>query len=125
MDPFEEKVIRQLYLEPASLSRNRNFATFEDPLMKRARRRAGHLRSLRDRLNEVPDCTVVAELDETDGRPRWCITVAHEERRWRQQTWLELGEVAILLEDNSLSAVEALRAAAREDRFLRSSEGDP
>ncbi len=117
MTTLYQRLVRRLYLEQDSLSRNRNFLAFEAPEAARARRVAAHLRSVRnDLLRTHTVAPTVAR--EPDGRLR--LTFVRGAADASRVTWLSRDEVDILREDASVAGVlDALVTRGRRPRASR------
>lgn len=95
MSPLERKLIRRLIFEPESMSRNRNFHAFSDPLAAHARRRAIWLRSVLGAFNG--DDTV--QVDATWDNSRLAVTMRDNSRELTRTSYLTADELEILRED--------------------------
>ena len=79
MNALLYKIVERMLLERTSLSRNKNFAAFEDPRLKRAARIVRHIRSLREDLRRYGREGVVRLEDGGEGPPRQVLGVLEEE----------------------------------------------
>lgn len=85
------QLLTQLVNAPASLSRNRNFSLFEEPRAQELRRRAKHLRLIRDALLENE--ATLERAHESSGRMMLRLKYTSG---LTQRTWLEHDEAAVL-----------------------------
>lgn len=95
MTPLERRLVERLVFEPESMSRNRNFDTFEDSLGRRAWRIAAHLRSVR---RAVRRATTPARAVRTDDG-RWEVQIREDADGVRRQAWLTDDEMDVLRQD--------------------------
>lgn len=85
------QLLTQLVNAPSSLSRNRNFSLFEEPRAEDIRRRAIHLRMIRDALLQKE--ATLERAHESNGRMMLRLKY---ESGLTQRTWLEYDEAAVL-----------------------------
>lgn len=95
MTPLEERLIRRLIEDPASLSRNRHFETFEDPDLRRARRTARLLAHL---LGEFAGGVRVRATETLDGetQERIALHLEDDSRALRRRVVLSFAEFRLL-----------------------------
>lgn len=98
------QLLTQLVNAPDSLSRNRNFSLFEEPRAEDIRRRAMHLRMIRDAL--LQNEATLERAHERNGRMMLRIKY---ESGLTQRTWLEHDEAAVLKASIWSEADDALR----------------
>lgn len=89
---LDEALLRRLLFHPEAISRNRNFATFNDPEFRRIRDRARHLRSVLKLLQTAPLEHV--QLSETDAG--YTLRVLLPEQSAERIVMLSEHEVALL-----------------------------
>lgn len=85
------QLLTQLVNAPDSLSRNRHFSLFEEPRVKHLRRRAAHLRMIRDAL--LQDSAV---LDRAKIQARRTMLRLRYDTGTIQRIWLNNDEAKIL-----------------------------
>ena len=95
MTPLEEKLVRRLVFQRGSLSRNKNFDTFEHAGARRARRIAARIESLRAALRSAADdqVTIKATGD------RWVLEIIDAANRLHRTSSLDESELRILCDD--------------------------
>lgn len=98
------QLLTQLVNAPESLSRNRNFSLFEEPQAADIRRRAIHLRAIRDTL--LDDAAILQRVRERNGRVM--LRLEHNSGL-TQRTWLTREEASVLKASLWSEADSALR----------------
>ncbi len=99
MTPLEQRLIRRLIDDPSSMSRNRNFHTFDDPAFARARRIARHLRSIRSAVLAAGEGCV--RIVRAGGA--WSIRVLSPEAECVRDSFLADEEFDVLREDATVA----------------------
>lgn len=99
------QLLIQLVNAPDSLSRNRHFSLFEEPRTRELRRRAAHLRAIRDAL--LAGEATLERLKRQHGQTMLRLTYTTGAV---QRIWLDHEEVSILKSSLWPEASAALRA---------------
>ena len=90
--PLAEALLHRLVFRPEALSRNQNFATFNDPEFRRIRDRARHLRSVLTLLRTTPLRNVALR----DTKAGWELRVQMPEQSAERMVVLSHDEVSLL-----------------------------
>lgn len=98
------QLLTQLVNAPESLSRNRHFSLFEEPRAKNLRRRAAHLRTIRDALLQGSAMLDRAKID----AQRTMLRLRYDTGTI-QRIWLSNAEAKILKAALWPEATDALR----------------
>ena len=86
------------------MSRNRNFAAYEDPLMQRAARIYRHLKSVEQTLLALGEGSVRLERAERDAHGALTLELVMDDGKIRRTSVLSATEWEILLEQPALQA---------------------
>lgn len=107
MTPLERRLVERLVFDPESMSRNRNFHTFHDPVGRRAWRIAAHLRSVRRAVQRAGAQS--RAVRGADGR--WEVQIREDADGVRRQAWLTDDEMDLLRQDPTFARNVVLEAS--------------
>lgn len=111
MDELTLRIVSRLREEPSSLSRNRNYVTFEEPEARRALQVVRFLGSLEKDILEGRACGPVEVLRLGNG-PRWQIKLVFPLLKGTRTSYLSEEEYDLLLENPAIRRTLATKEIA-------------